>query len=81
MYLAKAQINAIIPLNYLGLLVLYNVFLKKLKNIIIFNAIFMKKQAFINKLVSMWDNFKYKKNIAGKKIRDIVKFRSETMAL
>ena len=29
----------------------------------------------------MWDNFKYQENVAGKKIGDIIKFRSVIMAL
>lgn len=29
----------------------------------------------------MWDNFKYQENVAGKRIGDIVKFRSVTIAL
>lgn len=64
LYSAGAQVNPITLLNHLGLSVLYNVFLSKLRSITISSATFIKEQAFNNKLLDMWDNFKYKKNVA-----------------
>lgn len=81
LYSARARVDAITFLNHLGLSVLYNILLRKLRSITTFNAAFIKKQAFNNKLVGMWDNFGYRENVAGKKIGDIVKFRFVTMAL
>lgn len=81
LYSVRARVNAIIFFNHLGLLVSYNVFLRKVKSITISSATFIREQAFNNKLVGMWDNFKYRKNVTGKKIRGIVKFRSITKAL
>ena len=80
LYLARAQDNVKILLNYLGLLILYKVFFKKLRNITTSNTLFIQEQAFNNKVVSMWDNFEYRKNIVCKKMRKIVKFKSITIA-
>lgn len=43
LYLTKGQVDVIIFLNYLSLLVLCNVFLRKLRNITTFSATFIKK--------------------------------------
>lgn len=81
LYLAGARVDVITLLNYLKLLVLYNISLRKLRNITISSTAFIKKQVSNNKLVDMWDNFEYKENVVGKRIRDIVKFKSVTMVL
>ena len=81
LYSAGAQIDAITLLNHLGISVSYNVLMRKLTNITTFSVAFIKEQASNNRLVGTWDNFEYQENIAGKRIGDIVKFRSVTMAL
>lgn len=81
LYLAGARVDVITLLNYFKLLVLYNISLRKLRNITISSTAFIKKQVSNNKLMDMWDNFKYKENIVGKRIRDIIKFKSVTMIL
>ena len=81
LYSAGARVDAITLLNHLGLSVSYNVLLRKLRSITTSSATFIKEQAFNNKLVGTWDNFEYRENVAGKRIGDIVKFRSVTMAL
>lgn len=50
-YLTGVKVNAITLLNYLGLLVLYNVFLKRLRSIMSSSAAFIKQQATNYKLV------------------------------
>lgn len=81
LYLVKVQVDAITLLNHLCFLVSYNIFLRKLRNITTSSAIFIKNKAFNNKLVGMWNNFEYRKNIASKRIGDIIKFRSVIIAL
>lgn len=81
MYLASAQVNTITLLNHFDILVLYNIFIRKLKNITIFSIAFIKKQISNNRLIGMWNNFKYKKNVASKKIENIMKFKFITMVL
>lgn len=80
-YSADAKVDAITFLNCFNLFVLYNMLLRKWRGITTSNAAFIKEQASNCKLIGMWDNFKYWENIAEKKIGDIVKFRSVTMAL
>lgn len=55
--------------------------MRKLRDITISSVIFIKKQASNNRLVGIWDNFEYRKNAAGKKIGNTVKFRSVLIAL
>lgn len=62
-------------------MVSYNILIKKLRNIIISSIIFINEQASNNRLVGTWDNFEYRENVASKRIGNIVKFRSITMAL
>ena len=81
MYLASTKVDIITLLNRLGFSVSYNVLLRKLKGITTSSEAFIKKQASNYKLVYMWDNFEYRKNVFKKKIEDIIKFRSVTMAL
>lgn len=50
-YSADTKVDIITFLNHPGLFILYNVFLGKLKNITIFNTVFIKDQAFNRKLV------------------------------
>lgn len=52
-YSAGTKIDIINLFNYLSLLVLYNIFLKKLKNIILSSAVFIKKQTSNRKLISI----------------------------
>lgn len=80
-YLAIAQVDAITFLNHLWLSVLYKILLKKLRNIITFSSIFIKVQVSNNKVVSKWNNSRFKKNVVGKRIRDTIKFRFVTIAL
>ncbi len=80
-YLAGAKIDAITLLNHLGLLVSYNMLLKRLRSITLARAAFIKQQATNCKLVGTQNNFKYQENIAGERIGNIIKFRSVTMAL
>ena len=81
LYFAGVRVDARTLLNYLDILVLYNVLLRKLRSITASSSAFIKAQASNRKLVGMWDNFKYRENVAGKKISDTVKFRSVTIAL
>lgn len=53
LYLAGARVDVITLLNYLKLLVLYNISLRKLRNITISSTAFIKKQVSNNKLVDM----------------------------
>lgn len=80
-YLAKAKIDAITLLNYLGLSILYNMLLKKLKSITLANTTFIKQQAINCKLIDICNNFKYCKNVISEKIGNIVKFRFVIIAL
>lgn len=43
LYLASAQVDAITLLNYLSILVLYSIFVKKLRSITISSITFIKK--------------------------------------
>ena len=81
LYSASARVDAITLLNYFGLSVLYSVLLQTLRDIKASSAAFIKEQVFNCKLVGTWDNFEYRKNVAGERIGDIVKFRFITMAL
>ena len=80
LYSAGAKVDAITLLNHLGLFVLYNLLLQKLRDIKAHNTAFIKKQASNYKLVGSWDNFEYRKNVVGERIGDIVKFRFMTIA-
>lgn len=53
LYLFGVQVDAVIFFNYFGLLVLDNIFLGKLKSIIISSTLFIKEQAFKNKFVGI----------------------------
>ena len=81
LYSAKAKVDIITLLNYLGFSVLYKVLLKRLRNIMLFRTAFIKQQTINCKLVGIWDNFEYQENIADKRIGNIIKFRSMIMAL
>ena len=81
LYFADARVNSITFLNHFGILVLYNVLLRKFKSITAFNSAFIKAQASNCKLVGTWNNFEYRENVAGERIGDTVKFRSVTIAL
>lgn len=81
MYSAGAKVDAITLFNRLGLSVLYNVLLRKLRGIATSSAAFINEQASNCKLVGTWNNFEYRENVAGERIGDTVKFRSITMAL
>ena len=81
LYSAGACVDAIILLNRLGLLVLYDVLQKSLRNITLASQAWIKEQATNCKLVGTWDNFEYRENVHGERIGDTVKFRSITMAL
>lgn len=81
LYSAGARVDAITLLNHLGISVLYNVLLRKLRSITASSSAFIKAQASNRKLIGTWDNFEYRENIAGERIDDTVKFRSVTMAL
>ena len=81
LYFVGAKVDAITLLNYLGLMISYNVLLKKLRNITSSSAAYIKEQASNCRLVGSWDNFEYRENVAGERIGDTVKFRSVTMAL
>lgn len=74
LYSASAKVDAIILLNHFGLSMLYNFLLQKLRDIKAHNTIFIKKQASNYKLMSFWDNFKYRENIVDKRIENTVKF-------
>lgn len=52
LYSASALIDIITLLNYLDLFILYNVFLRTLRNIKASNTAFIKEQAINSKLVS-----------------------------
>lgn len=81
LYSTGARVDAITLLNHLGISVLYNVLLRKLRRITVSSSAFIQAQAFNRKLVGMWDNFEYRKNVADERIGDTVKLRSVTMAL
>lgn len=59
LYSAEAKVDAITLLNHLGLSVSYNILLKRLRNIMLSSATFIKQQATNCKLVGTWDNFEY----------------------
>lgn len=80
LYPVSAQVNTITLFNNLNLSILYNIFLRILQSIKASSAVFFKKQASNSKLMSTWDNFKYRKNVASRRIRDIVKSRSIIIA-
>lgn len=80
-YSTSTQIDAITLLNHLSMFFLYNVFLRTLNNIKFSIVAFIKKQTPNFKLMSIWDNFKYKKNVVGEKFEDIIKFISIIIAL
>lgn len=68
-YFAGTKVDATTLLNCLGLSVLYNVFLRKLRGTTTSSASFIKDQASNCKLVGIWDNFEYQKNIVREKIK------------
>lgn len=74
LYSAGANIDAITLLNYLGLSVLYNLLLRKMRDIKAHSTAFIKQQATNCKLIGSWDNFEYRENVMGKRIDDTVKF-------
>lgn len=80
-YSTSAQVGAIMLLNQIGLTVLYNVFLYKLKAIASDIAFWIKQQASNLKHVGTWDNFEYYENVHREQIRDLKKFKSITMIL
>ena len=81
LYSAGAKIDAITLLNHLGLSVLYNSLLKKLRDIKAYSTAFIKPQAINCKLVGLWDNFEYRENVMDEKIGNTIKFRFMTMVL
>lgn len=81
LYLAGIQIDTITLFNYLGISVLYSVLIKKLRNITMSSVAFIKKQASNNRLIGTCDNFEDQENVASKRIGDIIKFRSVSIAL
>ena len=81
LYFVSTKVDAITLFNHLGLSILYNMLLKKLRNITSSNIVYIKEQASNSRLVSSWDNFEYRENVAGERIGDTVEFRSVTMAL
>lgn len=80
-YSVGAKVDIITLFNYLGLFISYNMLLRKLRDITSLNANFIKEQATNYKLVNMWDNFKYQKNIAEEKIYNTIKFRFVNIVL
>lgn len=74
MYSAEARVDAITLLNYLSLLVSYDVLQKKLKEVTTLTIIWIKSQGSNRKLVGSWDNFKFRENIHGERTGDKVKF-------
>lgn len=80
-YSVGTKVDTITFLNWLSLSVLYNVLLKKLQSITISSTIFIKKQAYNCKLINIWKNFDYQKNVIREKIGNIIKFRSIIMIL
>lgn len=81
LYSAGAQIDAITWLNHIDFSVLCNALLRTLRNIKTSSAIFIKEKASNSWLVGTWDNFEYRKNIVGERIRDNINFGSITMVL
>ena len=81
LYSAGARVDAITLLNHLGLSVSYDVLQRKLKDITTSSIAWIKAQGSNCKLVGTWDNFEFRENVYGKRVGDIVKFRSVTMAL
>lgn len=79
-YLASTKVNTITLLNHLRLFVSYNLFLRKLRNIKVYNTAFIKKQASNCKLVGFGNNFKYQEIVVDEKIDNTVKFRFVIMA-
>lgn len=81
MYSAGARVDAITLLNYLGISVLYNILIRKLRNITTSSIAFIKEQTSNNRFISMWNNVEYRKNIVDKRIGNIIKFKSMTIVL
>lgn len=81
LYLNIIKVNVITLFNSLGILVSYNVFLRKLKSITISSSIFIKAQAFNHNFVDMLNNFKYRENVTGRRMSNIIKFRLVTIVL
>lgn len=66
LYFASAKIDVIILLNYLQLLVLYKMLLKKMRNITKASTAEIKAQGSNYKLVKLWNKFEYWENITQK---------------
>lgn len=81
LYFAGVRVDAITLLNHLGLSVSYDVFQRKLKNIMTSSIAGIKAQDSNCKLIGTWDNFKFRENVHGERVGDLVKFSSVTMAL
>ena len=79
-YSAGTQTDAITLLNHLGVGILYNTFIRKLKGIVAETHQWTKQQSSNPKLVGTWDNFEYCKNVHKDRVDDKVKFRLITMA-
>lgn len=74
LYSISIRVDAIILSIHFDLSLSYDILQKNLKNITSICKALIKQQSTNCKLVKIWDNFKYCKNVYGKKIRDIVKF-------
>lgn len=81
LYSARTKIDAITLLNYLEISVCYNMLQQKPKNFLFKKIWWIKMQATNPKLVEIWDNFKYYKNVNGKWVDNKIKFTSITLAL
>lgn len=81
LYSIEIKVDTITLLKYLDLYVLYNLLLRKRRDIKAHSTVFIKQQVTNCKLVGLWDNFKYRENRIGEKVGDTVKFRSVTMML
>lgn len=81
LYSIGTKVDTITLLNHLGFYVLYNLLLRKLRDIKAHSTVFIKQQVTNCKLVGLWDNFEYRENRIGEKVGDTVKFRSVTMVL
>lgn len=67
LYLAGVKIDIITLFNHLGLFILHNVLLKKLREITKSNATWIKVQVSNYRLVGSWDNFEYQEKICIEK--------------
>lgn len=81
LYSTRVKVDAITLLNHLGLSVLYNLLLRKLRDIKAHSIAFINQQATNFKFVSSWDHFECRKNVIGERIGDTVKFRSVIIAI